>query len=268
MISVVIPCFNSGEYLQAAIESVINSGFDDYEIVVVDDGSTDPMTIRTLERIKDSGIIKLIRIKNVGAASARNIGVNQTAGDFLLFLDSDNRIKPDYLVKSFKAIENNPEIGVVYSKPQFFGMEEFQDYRRFEVKDYSQDSLFAGNYIDMCSLVRKSAFLQVGGFDESTDLYFGEDWDLWIRISHSGWKFQFLEEVLFEYRIRKGSLMDHLNSEKRQRTLEYLGGKHGALIYHKYRKYFRIMDRIQKHPFRYFFKVLYYKYFLGKPLIK
>lgn len=268
LVSIIIPCFNSGTVLLEALESCRNSKFQDFEILVVDDGSTESMTTEILDQVNGSERVTFIKQKNGGAASARNLGVTHANGEFLLFLDCDNRIRPDYLTQAVQSIQLNTEIGVVYAKPFFFGFEGTQESSRFDVRDFSFDSLLAGNYVDMCSLVRKKAFLEMGGFDENQELFFGEDWDLWIRMAQVGWKFHLLPEVLFDYRIRKGSLMDQVDSQKRERTLRYLGTKHGYLIHQRYRQYFRLMEKIQAKPLSFFLRVIYYKYILRKPLLK
>lgn len=268
LVSIIIPCFNSGGVLLEALESCRNSKFQDFEILVVDDGSTDTSTAEILSQIKSSISLSVLRQTNGGASSARNFGVKEAKGEFLFFLDSDNLIRPDYLTQAVQAIQKDAEIGVVYAKPFFFGFKGTQESSRFEVRDFTFDSLLAGNYVDMCSLVRKKAFLEVGGFDENHDVFFGEDWDLWIRMAQGGWKFRFLNEVLFEYRIRKGSLMDQVDSEKRDRTLHYLGAKYGFVIHQRYRQYFRVMEKIQDNPFSFILRILYYKYILRKPFIK
>ncbi|MDI1323153.1 MAG: glycosyltransferase [Algoriphagus sp.] len=266
MISVIIPCFNTGLYLDEAIHSILNNRIKDFEIIIIDDGSTDLLTLNLLKEIRLSGIIKVITKKNGGPSSARNLGVAHSNGEFLLFLDSDNRIRPDYLSKALEHMNLGSKVGVVYSKPHFFGLESSVS-PRFEVIDFKFDALLAGNYIDMCSLVRKEAFLDVGGFDENPELFYGEDGDLWVRIAQRGWKFYFIDEVLFDYRIRDNSLMGQVDDLKRTRTLHYFGSKHGYLIHQRYRQYFRVLESIQKKPLTYFLRILYYKFILKKPLI-
>jgi len=268
LVSFIIPCFNSGSFLLEALDSCRKSSFENYEVIIVDDGSSDLNTLDILNQVTSSNFISVVRTINRGASSSRNLGVKEAKGEFLFFLDSDNRIRPDYLTKAVKAIQENDEIGVVYAKPFFFGFEKGQEYSRFNAWDFSVDSLLAGNYVDMCSLVRKKAFLEVGGFDENQELFFGEDWDLWIRVSQAGWKFHFLNEVLFDYRIRKGSLMDQVDSQKRERTLRYFGTKHGFIIHQRYRQYFRLMEKIQSKPLSFFLRIIYYKYILRKPILK
>ncbi|MBS4070979.1 MAG: glycosyltransferase family 2 protein [Algoriphagus sp.] len=268
LVSIIIPCFNSGQFVLEALGSCLDSTFKDFEIILVDDGSSDFRTIEVLKEISRYNSVKLIKKKNQGAASARNTGVKHSNGEFLFFLDSDNKIKSDYLEKAVHAIQRDVNIGVVYAKPFFFGFEENQESNRFEVSDFSLDSLLSRNYVDMCSLVRKKAFLEVGGFDENREIFFGEDWDLWIRMAQTGWAFHLLNEVLFYYRIRKGSLMDQVDAPKRESTLRYLGTKHGFIIHQRYRQYFRLMEKIQAKPLSFFLRIIYYKYILRKPILK
>jgi glycosyltransferase involved in cell wall biosynthesis len=266
-ISIIIPCYNSGSFLLEAIESCHRSIFQEFEVIVVNDGSSEPETLDILSQIETLDKVRVYHQSNRGASSARNFGVGKSRGEFLLFLDSDNKIRPDYLSRAFEVILRESQLAVVYSHPYFIGAVSNQE-ARFEVKPFNLDSLFAGNYIDMCSLVRKKTFLEVGGFDESHELFFGEDWDLWIRFALAGWEFHFIDEILFDYRIRQESLMGQVDEKKHQRTLLYLGKKHGPVIHQRYRQYFRVMDQIQKRPFSYFLRILYYRFILRKPFIK
>lgn len=265
-VSIIIPCFNSGPFLLEALASCGESSSKDFEVIVVNDGSTDFETLSILKDIELKDVFKILTKRNEGPASARNLGVKNSIGEFLLFLDSDNRIRPDFLVKALSIIQKDSTIGVVYGKPSFFG-DIAQNYRPFEVGDFSPDRILSGNYIDMCSLVRKETFLEMGGFDEHPDLIGFEDWDLWIRISQSKWKFHFIDEVLFDYRVRKNSLMASVDQEKRFRMFDYLGSKHGYLLHQRYRQYYRLLEKNRSSPFSFFLRTLYYKYILRRPLL-
>lgn len=260
IISVIIPCFNSGLFLKEAIESVRNSEKTKFEIVLVNDGSTDGFTLTLLEEFERKGI-KVIHQANQGPAAARNKGVIHSASEYLLFLDSDNKIKTDYLTLAKDILDSSRDIGVVYSKASFFGeLSDSED--RFLSRDFSKDSLLAGNYIDMCSIVRRVVFDEVGGFDEHKDLIGWEDWDFWIRISQTDWKFHFIDQELFEYRVRNESLMGTSDQIRKEKMLQYLGMKHGYLIHNRYRKYSRLIQKIEDKPFTFFLKIIYYKYIL------
>lgn len=261
-ISVIIPCFNSGLFLKEAIESIRKSEKTEYEIILVNDGSTDDFTLTLFNEFEGNGI-KVIHQANQGPAAARNKGVFHSAGEYLLFLDSDNMVKPEYLKKALKILESSNETGVVYSKPFFFGGSSIGKDRFFS-KEFSADGLLEGNFIDMCSVVRRVVFYEVGGFDEHKDLIGWEDWDFWIRISQTDWKFHFIDQELFEYRVRNESLMGTSDQIRKEKMLHYLGMKHGYLIHNRYRNYSRLIQKIEDKPFIFFLKIIFYKYILKK----
>lgn len=266
MISIIIPCFNSGGYLLEAIRSCEKSFFTNFEILVVDDGSTDNDTLAILDQIANKEFIEVIRKKNGGPASARNLGVENSNGEFLFFLDSDNRVRSDYFSKAISVMKNDSFVGCVYSKAEFFG-DVSPNIPPFVGGVFSLDRLLAGNYIDMCTLVRKEAFIEVKGFDEHPDLVGFEDWDLWIKISKTEWKFHYLDEILFEYRVRIDSLMGSVDQDRRFRLFSYLSSKHGFLIHERYRNYFRLLEKIQAKPFSFFLRILYYKFVRKKSIL-
>jgi glycosyltransferase involved in cell wall biosynthesis len=251
MISVIIPCYNSGEFLPEAISSVVNSGFSDFELIIVNDGSSDPLTLEVLGNLNSDQII-VISQENQGPATARNRGVKEAKGEFLLFLDSDNLVFPQYLSKGVTVLKNHPAVGVVYSHPEFFGAVEEE--KRFEPIPFDFQQLLLGNYIDMCSFVRRSTFEEVGGFDEHPDLIGWEDWELWLRIAQSDWRFHHLDETLFKYRVRPGSLMGQSTISKKNNMLSYLGQKHGKLFHELLRSSIRTQRILEKRTFQFWVK--------------
>ena len=118
-VSVVIPCFNQGKYLQETVNSVKSSTYKNIEIIIVNDGSDDSYTISVLEAINEENI-KIININNSGVCNARNIGISASSGEYILTLDGDDKISSDYIEKAVKVLDENPEIGIVYSKAKFF----------------------------------------------------------------------------------------------------------------------------------------------------
>jgi glycosyltransferase involved in cell wall biosynthesis len=265
MISVIIPCFNTGLFLNEAINSVFDSSKEKFEIIVVNDGSTDEDTIEIINSISDPSI-SVIHQENKGLAAARNVGVGASKGDFLFFLDSDNRVLPGYDCSAIREFARNPSVGVVYGNPIFFG--ESEDEPRFKSGEYSFDRLLIGNFIDACAFVRRSAFESVGGFSVDERLQGWDDWDLWIKIHLAKWEFKYLNKDCFEYRVRRDSMIGNSTEEKKQQMLKYLGGEYGYFFHQKYRQYFRVMEQIQRKPFYYFLRILYYNYFKSTPFIK
>lgn len=259
--SIIIPCYNSGQYLLEAIESIEESYPKDfYEIIIINDGSSDSYTINLLQDLENKKYT-VIHQENKGPSSARNVGVRNAKGKYLFFLDSDNKVERAYLEKATHILNANDNIGVVYANPIFFGNNLILN-RHFQPQLFNTYTLLLSNYIDMCSVVRKSCIDSVGGFDE--DLVGHEDWELWIRIAKAGWDFFHINEALYYYRISEGSLTTIVDSEKDQIRLKYIYGKHHDLINKSITELVaevRIYKDDQNKPFRSFLKYMYNKYF-------
>lgn len=203
-ISVVIPCYNSGAFLPETLHSVTSDPeFAACEIIVVDDGSTDAATLALLGRLPGPRC-RLIRQANQGPAAARNAGIRAAQAPCILLLDSDNKLRPGYLSKGLAVLHQHPEVGVVYAKASFFGD---STRPRFRPHPFDGYKMLQENFIDICTVIRKQMWEEIGGLDEARVLIGHEDWEFWIRAAGAGWKFWFLDEILFEYRIRHDSLV-------------------------------------------------------------
>lgn len=247
-----------------AIDSVIHNIKGDFEVILINDGSTEHSTLEVLKALNDPRVT-IIHQTNKGLASARNIGVQHCKGEILFFLDSDNTILPCYASRAVEIFNSHSEISVVYGNPLFFG--EVDSVKRFSTHSYNFDLLLKGNYIDACAFVRKKDFLEVGGFSVHSDLQGWDDWELWIKLSIAGKKFHYLNFDCFGYRVRSNSMIGKSTHEQKKAMLEYIGSKYGYIFHSKYRQYLRIVENIHKNPFRNFFRIMYYKYILRKPLI-
>ena len=257
VVSVITPCYNAGEFLRDAVDSVRAITDTPHELIVVDDGSTDAETLAYLDELRAAGTMVLDQ-RNSGPASARNTGVRNSSGEFLLFLDSDNMIKREFLVEALAAMRSNPEVGVVYARPVFFGIQEQEP--RFEVLPFSLDRLLVGNFIDMCSVVRRSAWKSVGGLDEDRRLTGREDWEFWIRVARAGWGFHLVDKELFHYRVREDSLTTAAQGEHNEQIVDYVSAKHHDIIFTRYKYYFRLHKTVQERPLMFLLKLVYSKY--------
>jgi glycosyltransferase involved in cell wall biosynthesis len=251
-LSIIIPCYNSGDYIKDCLSSISNSGFSNAEIIIIDDGSTDSKTLRLLDSLDKN--IKVIKQKNKGPAGARNTGVKNSNGEILLFLDSDNMIKPNYINKALTVFEND-KVGVVYGNPDFFG-DKVTDLRNFTHGIFNLDKILVGNYIDMCAFVRKKTWEEVGGFDESLLVFGFEDWEFWIRIGQTKWLFYHINEPLFNYRIREGSVSDKVNIISKKEMTNYIVQKHALQIHDRYKYYFRLHSKFRQKPILFLFKLI------------
>jgi glycosyltransferase involved in cell wall biosynthesis len=204
-VSVIIPCYNLGRYLDEAVNSVLKQTFQDFEILVVDDGSTDPDTRSLLEEYERPRL-QLVRSENRGLPCARNLGLAHTTGDYVCMLDADDLLEPAYLEKSVAVLDQDPSVAFVSHWLHAFGDENWD----WTPTECGFPALLDVNTVNGAALVRRSALDAVGGFDE-TMLDGCEDWDLWITLVERGLTGRILPEVLFQYRRRADSMSRAMN---------------------------------------------------------
>jgi glycosyltransferase involved in cell wall biosynthesis len=235
-ISIVIPCYNHGHFIQDAIDSVETLTGVEYEIIIVDDGSDDAFTIQKLEELKKQNY-KIISHTNRGLAYTRNIGIRNASGRFILPLDADNKIKAEYVYKSFQVFKER-EIDVVYARPSFFGENNIG--RHFETKPFKGTDLFHSNFIDACAIFSKSLWTKIGGYDQNMPVQGHEDWEFWLHAFIKGSKFHFIDDELYYYRIVSGSMVEStFDSDILRKNYGYIVRKH-ALAYIKAKPMFCI----------------------------
>jgi glycosyltransferase involved in cell wall biosynthesis len=223
-VSIVIPCFNHGEMLRETLESVEqvrNSNLS--EVIIVDDGSTDPATCAYFEKLSHSAY-KVIHQPNRGLGPARNTGVKAAQGEYILPLDSDNRIREPYLGRGVNILLERPDVGVVFGDAEYFG----ERSGRWHVDDFDLSRLVKGNYIDACALYRRAIWESVGGYDESMPWMGWEDWDFWLRVALRGWSFEHIDEIAFDYRVRSGQ-MNEESGRRGPELMAYVFSKTGNL---------------------------------------
>jgi glycosyltransferase involved in cell wall biosynthesis len=207
-ISVIIPCFNQGSYLDEAVESVLAQTFQDFEILVVDDGSTDAATVKMLQEYARPKT-RVIHTDNQGLSAARNNGIREAQGAYILPLDADDKICPGYLEDAVRILDRHPEIGIVYCEAAYFGIRD----GRWSLPDYSLDQLLLQNVIFCSALFRRTHWEKVGGFNINM-VYGWEDWDFWLALIHLGVKVYRIPRVHFFYRLRETSMIHAMDEEK------------------------------------------------------
>lgn len=202
-VTVVIPNYNYGDYLSEALDSVLNQTFQDFEIIVIDNYSTD----NTLDVIKSKHTekIRVIQFQNNGSiGAARNRGVAEAKGGFVAFLDSDDLWHPSKLAIQFNRTEAEADLS--YHDLKHFGARNFSAFRGWSLGKNPLHSLASGGNPIATStvLARKSVLLEVGGFPEATELVSVEDFALWLKMAHHGASFIYIPRILGKYRIHRG----------------------------------------------------------------
>ncbi len=208
-VSVIIPCYNQGVYLQEAVASVLDQTFHDFEILVVDDGSTDVETVNILKNVLWPKT-RVIHTENQGLSAARNNGIREAQGDYILPLDADDKIGKDYLEDAIRILDRHPEIGIVYCEAAYFGVKG----GRWDLPEYSLDKILSHNVIFCTALFRKADWEAVGGYNVNM-VYGWEDWDFWLSLIHRGSKVYRIPKIHFHYRLREASMVHAMDEEQR-----------------------------------------------------
>lgn len=199
LVSVVVPCFNAGKYLDDAVQSALAQTWPELEIVIVDDGSSDAETLRLLEEARWPRT-RIFHQANAGPSSARNRAIREARGEYILPLDADDTIEPVYVEKAAAVLDSRPEVGCVYCKAMKFGAEEGP----WDLPPYNLYELVIDNVIFVTALFRKRDWQVAGGFDEK--LRHGvEDYDFWVKMIATGKRVVQLDEYLFNYRVQEKS---------------------------------------------------------------
>tara|TARA_R110002096_G_scaffold28177_10_gene85526 strand:- start:2679 stop:3458 length:780 start_codon:yes stop_codon:yes gene_type:complete len=223
LVSIVIPCYNQGAYLEETVQSVLSSTYRPIQIIIVNDGSSDnslQIAQKLSEKHKE---ISVLDQPNSGVAKARNTGIKAALGNYILPLDGDDLISPEYLEKAVETLEQQAEVKVVYCQAVKFNS---TLQKPWKLKSFSRNKLARDNMIFVSALFRKSDFLAIGGFSE--DMTMGrEDWEFWIKMLKDGGEVIQLPFIGFYYRLTPQSKRKKTgtNQKKRER-IAYLNAHH------------------------------------------
>ena len=222
LLSIVIPYYNMGNYLLEALESIGNAVYPHKEIIIVDDGSNEQISIDRLIFAEKKYDCKIIHSPNRGLAEARNTGAKNSRGRYLAFLDPDDKIAPGYYSKAIEVLEKFDNVYGIGCFVKYF--EEKSSY--WITSSPQPPYILAHNSVNSSSLVyKRSAFLMAGLNDKKVD-YGVEDYESVISMISRGYNIAVLPEVLFYYRVRKNSMFRHINRNKLLYSYKYIAEKH------------------------------------------
>jgi len=260
LVSIITPCYNDAHFIHLPINSVLDQPYGNYEMIIVNDGSTDKRTLDILGNI-DHSKIRVVHKKNGGLPAARNFGINLSKGKYILPLDSDDQITSICLERSVRELENKPNIAMVYGDYMVFGDED----RVVRTGRFNRYRLLWNNYLCVCSMFRRSAWEVVGGYTEEMKGF--EDWEYWIKLIESGFAFEKIDEIMFMYHRHSGSMWTR-DKGKYKRLIAQIRSLHPRLYDENNMKELReelnvsrIQDLVYRIP-------LPWRYKLGKSFVR
>ena len=234
-ISVCIPFYNCGDYISETLNSVFASTYPDLEVIIFNDGSTDKKSLETLVVIEQTySNLKIIHSKNLGVAAARNKMAEITSGEYIAFLDADDKVYSTFYRQAAKVLKQYQNVGFVASWIKEFGNSE----KVWVAWNTEFPYLLCHNTTGVCTVVRKTAYLAAGGMKSllAENL---EDYECWVNMCEKGWLGVVIPELHYFYRIRSDSRLQKSNREQLLYLYELIAEEHpqlyqdyGAEIYH------------------------------------
>jgi glycosyltransferase involved in cell wall biosynthesis len=203
LLSVVIPYYNLGDYLDETLDSILATTYTPYEVLIVNDGSTEPASLRVLQEIDKRGLaqVRILHTENQGLASARNTGVAAARGEFVTFVDGDDLVEPGFFTRAIAVLQRYPNVAFVYSWVRYFG--ESTDI--WPTWNAEFPYLLGHNMLSAFAVVRRSAFLRWARNKPELE-YSLEDFEGWLALLQAGGIGVSLPHLLVRYRVRAGSM--------------------------------------------------------------
>lgn len=229
-ISIVIPCYNSEVTLEATLESVLNQDLQEWEAIIVNDGSTDATEEIALKWARKDKRFKYFSKKNEGLGKTRNFAIKEAEGIYILPLDSDNLVEKYFTNDALKVFENNPDVGVVYGNAEYFGERE----GIWIVDEYKFEKMLVHNYIDACAIYKKEIWEKVDGYEEQMPHQGHEDWAFWVAFGVLKVKFFHLGKVTFKYYVSNTSMIRSFTNEMVEANQDYIVKKYSKQYHLEY----------------------------------
>ena len=243
LLSVVIPYYNLGKTLPETIDSIKETEYKKYEIIIVNDGSTDQESIDVLKQYENDEKIRIINIKNKGLANARNVGAEAAKGEFVAFIDADDKIDKTFYPKAINILHQYDNVSYVYSWVQYFE----GSTAVWPTFNIHIPYLLCANMLAAYSVIRKNDFLNFG--KNRIKMEYGmEDYDGWVSLAEHGCLGVSIPEKLNLYRVRKDSMSRQFN--KKMRIYLYQISRDGhEKIFEKYSKEIYMLLLTNGQPF-------------------
>lgn len=212
-VSIIVACYNQGMYLPETLDCIIKQGYNDWECIIINDGSNDNTETIAKQYEANDKRFKYMYQDNQGVCIARNNAIKASNGKYIICLDADDLISKEYLQKSVDVLDNNPDVKLVTCNFKYFGLKN----KVVFVEEYSLEKLLGHNLYINCSMFRRQDYNIAGGFNLNMNKGY-EDWDFWISLLQDGGNVYILDGIHFYYRIKKRSR----NTLTRDKDINYL----------------------------------------------
>lgn len=229
-VSVIVPCYKQAEYLSETLDSVRVQTYQNWECIIVNDGSPDNTKEIAKKYVESDTRFKYVFQENSGPSAARNNGIKNSHGEYLLPLDADDLIAPTYLEKAVDHFSHFPETKLVYCKAEKFGKE----IGAWFLPEYDYESFIWNNCIFCTAMFRRSDYDKTSGYNENM-VHGNEDWDFWLSLLKKSDVVYCINEVLFYYRVKDSSRTIDLGESYMQKTLIQMSNNHPD-VYGQYKE--------------------------------
>lgn len=263
LVSIIIPCYNDAQYIEQSVNSALNQTYANKEVIVVDDGSN-AETKAVLQKLAPK-ITQLITQENKGQSAARNLGISQSKGKYILVLDADDFFEHSFCEKAVTVLESRKEVKIITSYVYRLIDDKIVDIYKPYGGDINQ--FISNNQATGSCMFIKSDFEKENGYDELMRNGF-EDWELYIRLLQYGGQAFVIKEPLLNYRLRNDSTTSKANKIKYE-LLQYIYIKHQELYKANFETFIRhLLSKIEREEIEKIKNTQRIEFKIGKAILK
>ena len=241
LISIIIPCYNDAQFIEQSVLSALNQTYPNLEVIIIDDGSN-AETKAILQKLENE-VTQLITQENKGQSTARNVGIREAKGEYILVLDSDDFFEPTFCEKAIKFFKNDNTIKLItcYTNRIF----DNNEIDVFKPKGGMIDNFLVHNCAMGSAMFKKLDWQRTNGYDQKMRKGF-EDWEFYIRLVKDGGRAYVIPESLFNYRLKENSTTARANQIKYE-LLNHIYSKHRELYVAHFDIFVRhLLSRIER----------------------
>lgn len=250
IVSVIVPCYKQAQYLDECLESVFNQTYQNWECIIVNDGSPDHTEEVAKKWIEKDSRFQYVYKENGGLSSARNAGIKIAKGEYILPLDADDKIASNYCGLAIQEFINDTDLKLVYCLAEKFGDEQ----GLWQLPEFSLSLLASDNMIFCSAFFKKSDWEYIGGYDLNM-IYGLEDWEFWIHLLKNEGKTKRLEEICFFYRIKKSSMIKKMDFTQGIFLKRYISVKHADFFVREFGSFHELNQKILKNDSDFLIKI-------------